>query len=156
MTLVKQIQQGGLTLLEIMMVVVLMTIMMLLAYPIVHHYILQTRLYEAQQLMLDNVMGLERHYARHFSYKQNVKNWVTLRHTKTQYFCIRMQGSPQSTKADKFTMKAVALNKDNEPRVLLINQDHRILVCDSSESSCAENKNFFQNPNRVDKNCTTI
>lgn len=155
MTLVKQIQQGGLTLLEVMVVVMMTTIMLLMVYPILHHYILQTRLYEAQQSMLDNVMELERYYARHFSYRY-LRNWVTLRHNNTKYFCIRMQGNPKSINADKFTMKAVAFNKEDEPRVLLINQDHRMLVCDSSESSCAENKDFFQNHSRVDKNCTTI
>ena len=54
---------------------------------------------------------------------------------------------------DNFTVKAVALNKDSEPRVLKINQDMILTLCETSSSSCSESNTYFSNANGTDSNC---
>ena len=72
---------------------------------------------------------------------------------QNDYFCFRMQGNARGALPDNFTVKAVALNKDSEPRVLKINQDMILTLCETSSSSCSESNTYFSNANGTDSNC---
>lgn len=54
---------------------------------------------------------------------------------------------------DKFTLKAVAYDKDKEPRILKINESLITVICEGSTSICEEGKNYFSGS---DKKCTVF
>ena len=148
-------QHKGFTLLEILTCVAIIAVMVAIGYPSYQNYVRRTRLAAAYQALLDNAEALEQHYASHFNFKKNSTTWMDLPITQTSHFCIRLQGNPRGTNNDSsFSLKAVALDKNTEPRVLTLNQSGSALLCESSSSSCNE-QDFFRNPSRADKNCTT-
>lgn len=152
--------QCGFTLTEMMIVVAVLAVLAVLAYPSFRGAVREGRLSDAQAAMVKNVNALNQHYMRRFSYKENSTTWPKLDVLQTEHFCIRMQGNPRGTNRgeDGYTMKAVALDKTAEPRVLLMNQDQQLMVCESSTSVCPSAQDehaYFANPGRADKNCTT-
>lgn len=156
---------AGFTLIELMVVIAVLAILTVIAYPSYRDYIRRARLFEAQTAMLDNASALEQHYMKRFSFKQNSTTWAKLPYPNTpdpdkkdkeKHFCIRMQGNPRGTNTDsEYRMKAVAWDKDFEPRVLVMNQDRQFFLCESSTSSCQDGEAFFANPGRADKNCVS-
>ena len=92
-------------------------------------------------------------YVQHKSFKKNSTTWADLAVKQNDYFCFRMQGNARGALSDNFTVKAVALNKDSEPRVLKINQDMILTLCETSTSSCSESNTYFSNANGTDSNC---
>lgn len=145
---------GGFTLVELMIAVAVLAILAVIAYPSYQQYIRKARLNKALQAMMDNTQYLDRHYARQGNFKKNSTTWADLPNMQTEHFCIRMQGNPRGTNTNSlYAMKAVALDKNKEPRVLIVNQDHTVLLCESSTSTCAES-DYFRNPARADKQCT--
>ncbi len=144
----------GFTLHEILVVIGILGIFVGLVYPSYQYFVRKGRIANAYQAMLDNAQFLERFYAQNRKFKQDTQTWAALPIMQTEYFCIKLQGSPNSVRDDsKYTMKAVALNQKNEPRVLLLNQDGSVQICESTTSSCSE-QDFFKNPNsRVDSGC---
>lgn len=151
----KWYQQGGFTLIQMLVVILILGVLATIIYPNYQNYVRKGRLSEAQQILLQNAQNLERHYAQNSTFKKNSTTWVDLTHTQNDFFCFKMQGNPRGAADNKFTIKAVALNKQNEPRVLTINQDHMMMMCESSESICNANA-YFTNAGRSDKNCTVI
>ena len=149
-------QNKGFTLTELLVGMGILAIIVAIAYPSYQRYINNARLEKAKSAMMDNIRALEKHYFQHYSYKRNSTNWMDLPITETEHFCIRMQGNPRSATKDKFTMKAVAFNKNNEPRVLVINQDMRMMLCNVSSSSCDKEPQWFSAPGRVDKECQVL
>lgn len=146
----------GFTLIELMAVIAVAAVLAAVAYPVYRDYVRRARLFDVKTAMLDNANALERHYMRRFSFKQTSTAWATLPHPRTQHFCIRMQGNPRGTNTDsEYRMKAVAWDKDFEPRVLVMNQDKQVFLCESSVSSCEDTREFFANPGRADKNCVS-
>ncbi|ULJ68423.1 prepilin-type N-terminal cleavage/methylation domain-containing protein [Wielerella bovis] len=143
----------GFTLVELLAGVAIIAILIAVAYPSYLNYVKRARIHAAYQALLDNAHALERHYANHANFKKNSTTWMDLAITQTQHFCIRFQGNPRGTTSDSiYSIKAVAWDKKQEPRVLLFNQNGTAQLCQSSSSTCEE-QDFFKNPARADKNC---
>nr|UOP05130.1 prepilin-type N-terminal cleavage/methylation domain-containing protein [Conchiformibius kuhniae] len=138
----------GFVLSELLVVLLILSVLAVAAYPGVEAYVRRARLYEAQQAMMLNMRHLEQHYMQRFSFKKNRREWADLPVAQTKHFCIRMQGNPASTNKydDSYTMKAVAFDRDREPRVLVVSQDGRWRVCERSRSRC-DDAGYFSNPN---------
>lgn len=143
----------GITLIELLAVIVILGILAAIAYPSYQRYIQKARLNTALNAMTENSHALERHYAGHGNFKKNSTTWADLPIMQTEHFCIRMQGNPRGTNnSHQYAIKAVAFNKDKEPRVLILNQDQSVQLCQQSTSTCNEPA-FFNNPSRADKDC---
>lgn len=149
-------RQKGLTLTELLTALAIVCILIAIMYPLAFAYIRKGRIYDAQQALLHNVRGLESYYSLHYQFKKNSTTWADLPVQKTDFFCIKMQGSPTSFNGDHYTMKAVAFNKEIEPRVLVINQDLRMMQCESSTSTCDEQSFFKAHSGRVDTGCVSL
>lgn len=149
-------KQQGFTLTEILVGMGILAILALLAVPSYQNYVKEARLKDAQAALLKNARFLESTYSQQFSFKKNSTTWLDLPQTETSHFCIKMQGNPRGAANDKFTLKAVALNKKNEPRVLTLNQDNMMMLCENSISICESKTAFFTNSGRSDTNCKVI
>lgn len=150
------LKQGGFTLTEILVGMGILAILALLAIPLYQNYVKEARLKDAQAALLKNARHLENTYSQQFSFKKNSTTWLDLAQTKTAHFCIKMQGNPRGAANDKFTIKAVALDKKKEARVLTINQDNMMMLCEKSISTCDDKTAFFANSGRSDTNCQVI
>lgn len=126
----------GFTLLQLMITVVIIGILATFSTLLYQRYIRDARITEVRSVMMRNAHALEQHYMRNRSFKQNSTTWADLPETQTDIFCIRMQGQARGANSDKFTIKAVAFDKNNEPRVFKLNQDLRFFVCETSKSTC--------------------
>ncbi|WP_049255663.1 type IV pilin protein [Neisseria bacilliformis] len=144
----------GFTLTELMITIAVLAILAAIAFPSYQKHVRDTRLRQASAALLDNAHALEQFYAQHRSFKTNSTTWANLSVPKTDHFCMRMQGDARGALDDSFTVKAVAFDQKNEPRVLRINQDMILTVCESTASSCGETSPYFSNANGTDKNCT--
>ncbi|XXQ69257.1 type IV pilin protein [Neisseriaceae bacterium B1] len=145
--------QRGITLLELLAAIVIIGILAAIAHPNYQRYIQKARLQTALKAMTENSHALERYYAGHGNFKKNSTTWADLPITQTEHFCIKMQGNPRGTNnSHQYAIKAVAFNKNAEPRALIINQDQSAQLCQSTTSTCTE-LDFFNNPSRADKNC---
>lgn len=145
----------GFSVVELLVVLAIMAVLVALAYPSLLYYVRQARLYDAQQALLDNARGLEKHYALKYSFKRNSTTWADLAITDTGHFCLKMQGQARGSLGDRYTIKAVAYDKNTEPRVILITHNHQISVCEQSDSTCDETP-VFSAVARVDKNCRVL
>ncbi|PIT42887.1 hypothetical protein BHC53_02820 [Snodgrassella alvi] len=144
---------SGFSLLNLLITLSIIIILAALAYPSYHKHILQARLHQAQADLLINGQYLAKHYQHHISYRKNGNSWPTLPITQNQYFCFRFQGNPRFTREEHFTLKAVALNTNEETRILKLNQDGRIIMCQTSSSRCDEEEDFFHASRQPDLNC---
>lgn len=149
----RQYSVSGFSLFEILVAVAVMAVLAVIALPAYQRYVKDARLKQAASALQDNAHTLERFYAQHKSFKKNSTTWADLAVTQNDYFCLRMQGNARGALSDRFTIKAVALNKDSEPRVLKINQDMILTLCETSSSSCSEINTYFSNANGTDRNC---
>lgn len=117
-------------------------------------YMRDAHLRQAQSLMMENSRFLHKYYAQHQKYAFDRNTWPQLPQTGNSHFCIRMQGQPHGRTAGTFTLKAVALDKTLEPRILKTNQAGHFTVCRSSSSSCEETAAYFKGGSSSDKDCT--
>lgn len=147
----------GFSLLEMMIVMAIIAIAVVVAWPSYQNHIRQTRLNEAQSALLTNSQALERFYSQNHRFKANSTTWMPLPLTQTNHFCLRLQGNPRGTNNDDiYTLKAVAFHPTQEPRVLKINQDLTIVLCEESSSRCNDGQPFFAGGSGVDKRCKII
>lgn len=145
--------QHGITLKELLFAIAIVGILIAIAYPSYQNSIRKSRLANVQQALLDNAQAWERYYAQHQNFRKNSRTWADLPIRETEFFCIRPQGAPRGVRESAhYSLKAVAFDKTREPRVLIMNQDLSMQLCESSTSSCTE-QNYFANPSRSDKNC---
>lgn len=126
----------GFTLLELLIAIVILGILATIGTQMYQSYIRSARITEVRSMMMRNAHALEKHYMRHHSFKQNSTTWAALPETQTDTFCIRMQGQARGADDDKFTIKAVAFDKEQEPRVFKLNHNLRFFVCETSKSRC--------------------
>lgn len=145
----------GFSLLELMMVIAVLTILVLIAYPSYLKYTRQAQLEKAAAALSENARFMERFYSQNRSFKATSTTWPNLPQTQTEHFCIKFQGQARGIVGDRYTIKAVAFDTQREPRVILINQDHSLRVCESSSSRC-DNKNVFSGASGTDKNCNIL
>ncbi|QMT32519.1 type IV pilin protein [Alysiella filiformis] len=150
------LSQRGFTLAQMLVVMGILAVLTAIAYPSYVNYVKNGRLNDAQRALIINAQNLEQHRNKHHSYKKNSTTWADLSLNATSHFCIKMQGNARGANDDKFTIKAVAFNKNHEPRVLSINQDHMLMICENSESSCDTRDAVFKNTGRSDTNCRII
>ena len=149
----RQYSISGFSLYEILFAVAITALLAAIALPAYQRYVKDARLKQAASALQDNAHALERFYAQYKSFKKNSTTWADLAVKQNDYFCFRMQGNARGALSDNFTVKAVALNKDSEPRVLKINQDMILTLCETSTSSCSESNTYFSNANGTDSNC---
>ncbi|MDO5069571.1 prepilin-type N-terminal cleavage/methylation domain-containing protein [Neisseria sp. Dent CA1/247] len=152
-------KQHGFTLIELLFIIAILAILAAIAIPPYQQYIKDSRLREAHTLLLKNAHIMEQFYQQNRSFKQTSTTWPQLPETSTRHFCIRPQGNARGALNDKFTLKAVAINKNYEPRVLKINESLITTICESSTNSCDEEGDFFlskdsEDKSPTDKNCT--
>lgn len=145
----------GFTLSELLITITILGILAAIAYPSYTRYIRNARLSDAQKDLIDNVRQLNRYYAQHATFKKNSTTWADLATTQNEFFCYKIHGNPRGAASDKFNIKAVAFDKTNEPRVLIVNQDLMVTQCESSENIC-NGEAFFVNSGRKDQNCQII
>nr|WP_304437560.1 type IV pilin protein [Neisseria sp. 74A18] len=144
--------QRGFTLTELLFTIAILAVLAAIAIPVYQKYIKNTRLHEAHTALIKNAQMMEQFYQQHRSFKLNSTTWPPLPETSTGHFCIRPQGVARGAHDDKFTLKAVAFDKNNEPRVLKINESLIAIVCESSASSCSDENHFFKGKS-ADKDC---
>lgn len=145
----------GFTLSEMLIVIVILGVLAAIAYPSYTRYVRKARLSDAQKDLMDNVRQLNRFYAQNATFKKNSTTWADLAVTRNEFFCYKLHGNPRGVAGDKFTIKAVAFDKTKEPRVLLIDQDSTVRLCESSSNVC-NNDAFFASSGRQDTNCQII
>lgn len=143
----------GFTLIELLAAIAVLAVLAAIAVPGYQKYVRDIRLNHARTVLLQNAHFMERFYQQHRSFKQTSTTWPALPHTTTGYFCIRPQGNPRGAHSDKFTLKAVAFDKNGEARIIKINESLTAVVCESSTSSCSDKGGFFSGGGSVDKKC---
>lgn len=148
--------QHGFTLVQILFTILILGILAAIAYPAYNKYVQNGRLAEAQNALIENARFMEKFYAQRNSFKYNSTTWPSLPITGNDYFCIRPQGNARGANPERFTLKAVALDKNQEPRIVKINEAQQITVCETSKSTCDEKGTFFSGRNSTDTQCTVL
>lgn len=145
----------GFTLNELLIVMIILGVLAAIAYPSYTRYVRKARLSEAQKDLIDNARQLNRYYAQNATFKKNSTTWADLVIKQNAFFCYKIHGNPRGAASDKFNIKAVSLDKNREPRVLLIDQDLTVTQCESSSNICNDDA-FFVSSGRQDTNCQII
>lgn len=145
----------GFSLIELIMVILILTLLIFVAYPSYQKYVRQAQIEKATAALSENARFMERFYSMNRSFKANSTSWPSLPQTQTEHFCIKFQGQARGVVGDRYTIKAVAFDTRREPRVILINQDHGIRICESSSSRC-DNKATFSGSSGTDRNCSIL
>ena len=149
----QQHQSNGFGLIELVMVVAILAVLAAIAIPSYRYYLKKTRLSQAKQILLTNSHALDQHYQRHLNYKANSTTWMTLPVTQNDHFCFRLVGNPRGAANERYNVKAVALDSEEESRVMKISQDGTILLCAQSSSRCSDPNPYFSGGSAVDKEC---
>lgn len=71
------IQQKGFTLTQMLVVITILAVLTMIAYPTYQNHVRKGRLSEAQQILLHNAQNLERHYAQKSTFKKTAPlGWI--------------------------------------------------------------------------------
>ncbi|STZ76941.1 type IV pilin protein [Bergeriella denitrificans] len=146
----------GFTLIQLLAALAVLAALAAAALPAYNRHLREGRLREAQAALLENAQFLEKHYRQTGSIRANSTTWPTLPVTEAGGFCIRLSGLArgQSNQTEgKFTLKAVALDKTREPRVLKTNEALMTTICESSSSSCDDGLQHFSGDGSTDQDC---
>lgn len=146
----------GFTLGETLVIVAVIAVLAAVAVPVYQKYIKDARLQSARTALLQNAHFMERFYQQNRSFKQTSTTWPALPQTETEHFCIRPQGIARGAHDDKFTLKAVAFDRNNEPRILKVNESLITVMCETSSSTCSDEDGYFKGGSTVDKKCTVF
>ncbi|MCP1661113.1 type IV pilin protein [Neisseria perflava] len=146
-----KIRQNGISLTQMVIVVLLLAILAVIAFPLYENHVKEAKLRAAQSALLANSQFLERHYQQKGSFKKNSTTWPSLPVQATDDFCIRLHGVARGALDSKYTLKAVALDKTAEPRIIKMNESLTTIICESSTSSCDDDLSYFKGS---DKKCT--
>lgn len=136
-------RQDGFSLLQLLVVMLVVGVLVLGAYPVYRDYVRDARLREVQAALLENALFLERFYRQRGSFKLNSTRWPDLPVRSAGGFCIRISGQARGILNEKFTLKAVAEDVEQVPRVMKMNENLTTVVCESSTNSCDGTDNFF-------------
>ncbi|WP_373752780.1 type IV pilin protein [Neisseria weixii] len=143
--------QSGFSLIQLLIVIAMLGILAAIAYPAYQSYIKKADLRAAQAALVQNGQFMERFYQQKGSFKQTSTTWPALPITATDKFCIRSNNNARGAHDGKFTLKAVAFDSQNEPRVLKIDESLTTFICESSASSCDTDDAFFKG---TDQDCS--
>ena len=143
----------GFTLVQLIITLAIAGILASLATWTYSRHARDARLAEVHAALLQNAQFMERIYQQKKSFKANSTTWPALPVTETEHFCIRPQGNARGANDERYTLKAVAKNPDNEPRVLKISEDLNSQLCESSSSRCDDSGDFFSAANGTDRAC---
>lgn len=141
----------GYTLVELLVALSIAAVLVLIAYPTYQKYVRNANLKKAQMALLENARFMGRFYQQKGRFKLNSTTWPDLPVKDAGEFCIRPSGQAKGILNDKFTLKAVAYDKNNEPRVLKINESLTMFVCESSSNTCEDKGTYFKG--NTDKKC---
>lgn len=147
-----RIAQSGFSLTQLLIVAAMLAILAAISYPAYQIYVKKADLRKAQAVLMENAHFMERFYLQKGSFKQTSTTWPPLPAVSTDKFCIRPHGLAQGAHEGKFTLKAVAFDKQHEPRVLKIDESLTTFICDSSDNSCDDDGTFFKGQH-ADKMC---
>ncbi|MDO5640692.1 MAG: type IV pilin protein [Neisseria sp.] len=150
------LRNRGFTLLQLLVTLAIAAILAAIALPAYSRHIRDTQIQHARSALLENAYFLERFYQQHHSFKRNSTTWPALPVTTTHAFCIRPQGQAKGAHDSEFTLKAVAFDKNREPRTIKINEDLVAVVCETTSSSCDDDGTYFKGGSAVDKKCTVL
>lgn len=94
---------------------------------------------------------MEKFYLQNGTFKQTSTKWPKLPIQEAESFCIRLNGVARGALDSKFMLKAVAIDKNKEPRIIKMNENLVTFVCEGSASSCDDGLDYFRGN---DKGCT--
>lgn len=143
--------QSGFSLTQLLIVMAILGMLASISYPIYQSHVQNTRLRSVQSALLENAQFMERFYQQNGTFKSSSTAWPPLPITTTDTFCIRPNNNPKGFPDEHFTLKAVAFDKESEPRVLKIDESMTAFLCSSSLSSCDDTAAFFKGTE--DKDC---
>ncbi len=143
--------QLGFSLTQMIFAIVIVSVMAAFAVPMYLEQVKTAKLRQAQSALLANAQFLERYYQQHGGFKKNSTTWPDLPIQATEDFCVRLHGVARGALDGKFTLKAVALDKNQEPRIIKMNESLVTVICETSTSSCESSRNYFSGS---DKKCT--
>lgn len=141
----------GFTLVELISVVLILSVLALIAYPIYRNYIEKARISAVRSALLENAHFMEKFYLQNGTFKQTSTKWPKLTIQEAEGFCIRLNGVARGALDSKFMLKAVAIDKNKEPRIIKMNENLVTFVCEGSASSCDDGLDYFRGN---DKGCT--
>ena len=141
----------GFTLVELISVVLILSVLALIAYPIYRNYIEKARISAVRSALLENAHFMEKFYLQNGTFKQTSTKWPKLPIQEAEGFCIRLNGVARGALDSKFMLKAVAIDKNKEPRIIKMNENLVTFVCEGSASSCDDGLDYFRG---IDNCCT--
>ena len=141
----------GFTLVELISVVLILSVLALIAYPIYSNYTEKARISAVRSSLLENAHFMEKFYLQNGTFKQTSTKWPKLPIQEAEGFCIRLNGVARGALDSKFMLKAVAIDKNKEPRIIKMNENLVTFVCKGSTSSCDDGLDYFRGN---DKGCT--
>ncbi len=141
----------GFTLVELISVVLILSVLALIAYPIYSTYTEKARISAVRSALLENAHFMEKFYLQNGTFKQTSTKWPKLPIQEAEGFCIRLNGVARGALDSKFMLKAVAIDKNKEPRIIKMNENLVTFVCEGSASSCDDGLDYFRGN---DKGCT--
>ena len=141
----------GFTLVELISVVLILSVLALIAYPIYSNYTEKARISSVLSALLENAHFMEKFYLQNGTFKQTSTKWPKLPIQEAEGFCIRLNGVARGALDSKFMLKAVAIDKNKEPRIIKMNENLVTFVCKGSTSSCDDGLDYFRGN---DKGCT--
>ena len=141
----------GFTLVELISVVLILSVLALIAYPIYRNYIEKARISAVRSALLENAHFMEKFYLQNGTFKQTSTKWPKLPIQEAEGFCIRLNGVARGALDSKFMLKAVAIDNNKEPRIIEMNENLVTFVCKGSTSSCDDGLDYFRGN---DKGCT--
>ena len=139
----------GFTLVELISVVLILSVLALIAYPIYSNYIEKARISAVRSALLENAHFMEKFYLQNGTFKQTSTKWPKLPIQEAEGFCIRLNGVARGALDSKFMLKAVAIDKNKEPRIIKMNENLVTFVCEGSASSCDDGLDYFRGNDKV-------
>ncbi|EHZ0847216.1 pilin, partial [Salmonella enterica] len=114
---------------QLLVVMLLVSILATAAFTVYRESVRSANLRAAHAALLENARFMEQFYTKKGSFKLTSTKWPELPVKEAGGFCIRMSGQAKGILEGKFTLKAVALDREAEPRVLRLNESLTAVVC---------------------------